>query len=201
MAKTEAGTGSIGEKDFHFKVVATLALLANDSMVASVRSNTKSFIGATRYQKNNNSAAVFSYSKTMQFESAIGTDNSGSGDSGSGDSGSLDFVLAETLADNFAKIDGVGTGTIKAIINAGLLSTMTVDYDGGFTKDTNWSGDATETVETVYCDKHFFDASKLDCYVFWLDNPTQATRLEAEIWQGKSSSSWVDLIGTKSFRN
>ena len=62
LAKTEAGTGSIGEKDFHFKVVATVALIANNSMVASVRSNTKSFIGGTRYQKNNNSAAVFSYS-------------------------------------------------------------------------------------------------------------------------------------------
>ena len=174
LAKTEAGTGSIGEKDFHFKFVATVALVANNSMVASVRSNTKSFIGGTRYQPNHKTYARSTYSKTMQFESAIGTDNSGSGDSGS-----LDFVLGETLADNFAKIDGVGTGTIKAIINAGLLNTMTVDYDGGFTKDTNWSGDANENIEVVYCDKNWTDASKIDCYLWWQDNPTQATKLNA----------------------
>ena len=88
------------------------------------------------------------------------------------------LVVGETLADNFAKIDGVGTGTIKAIINAGFF-TLAVDYDGGFTLDTNWSGDATETVETVYCDKNWVDASKIDCYLWWLDNPTQATKLNA----------------------
>ena len=65
------------------------------------------------------------------------------------------------------------------IINAGLLNTMAVDYDGGFTKDTNWSGDANENIEVVYCDKNWTDASKIDCYLWWQDNPTQATKLNA----------------------
>ncbi len=97
MAKTESGTGSIGEKAFHLKVVATLALAANNAMVAGVRENTKSFIGATRYQADAASAGKINYSKTMQFESAITASNSGS-DSAAPDSAALLSAMGAALA-------------------------------------------------------------------------------------------------------
>ncbi len=82
------------------------------------------------------------------------------------------------------------------IINAGLFNTLAVDYDGGFTKDTNWSGDAKERVETVFCDQTWKDNNKLDCYAFFLENPTGATKMEAMIWHSKLNTSWVDLVAT-----
>lgn len=99
LAKTESGTGSIGEKAFHLKVAATLALAANNAMVAGVRENTKSFIGATRYQPDAATAGKISYSKTMQFESAIPASNSGSGSgSDAPDSAALLGAMGAALA-------------------------------------------------------------------------------------------------------
>ncbi len=52
-----SSTASTGEKDFHMKIKAGMALFGTDAIVTKIKENTNAFYGATRYQANSSALA------------------------------------------------------------------------------------------------------------------------------------------------
>ncbi len=95
---------------------------------------------------------------------------------------SAQTLIVEKASRDFGDITGVGNATLDINVQV-ALGAIVVEQQIGFTKDTDWSGDAAEEVEVLYCDVNLFDNSKRDCFLNYVEDPSTKAKINAEVWQ------------------
>lgn len=54
---------------------------------------------------------------------------------------------------------------------------LTANYELGFTSEADWSADAAEEVEVLYCDDTLSDYGNGDCYLVFVEDPSTKAKI------------------------
>ena len=81
----------------------------------------------------------------------------------------------------YGAIEGVGKATLNTVELA-IDKLYTKKWKVGFSKETDWSGDAAEEVEVMLCDDNYNDSDAGDCYIYFVEDPSKKAKINVHVW-------------------